>query len=329
MSCVHLHARVSSSRISRWLEGAAAIVPDDMKAVVAVSGPGQVMLPLSIIDTGPAFSISSFSVSSFPLLSNFGGPGPSEDKNMFGHPGISVLEYSGSTEGTEQSVRKTLSLRGRSTVPSTPIAEHDKKSSAGTDGGAGSSALELLQDWIVQDAVEELGSQQRRRGTFINHTPRGFELPTSPKKTEFLKSTEESTNSTTETSVGTEERSMTAIASRRSRQASLIAEIVTEPEDSLSTVPIRLDSAESGVILPSTPPEQTISSTTVLHRQETKISPHIQRSGKRRRRQTPFKITVPKNAIVGRYSPLEPLVAHHRRKASESSVGGRASTGGY
>jgi hypothetical protein len=89
---------------------------------------------------------------------------------MFGHPGISALEYAGHVEAKKKqsTSMSEVSLKRKSTTTT-----HDENPA--TTAGAGPGAYELSPPI---HSIDEFGCQQRKRGTFLNHTPRDFEMRT-------------------------------------------------------------------------------------------------------------------------------------------------------
>ncbi|KAF2017276.1 hypothetical protein BU24DRAFT_490477 [Aaosphaeria arxii CBS 175.79] len=254
---------------------------------------------------------------------------------MFGHPGFSALEFAGGEHLTE---RKTLSLKGKSTVSSTT---YDEKISLPA------VSIELPGSTSPQLSVQEYGGQpqqQRCRGNFMNHTPRVFEIR-SPKLPSFQHSSSETfTDSYTHShknSTG-DKTSSWSQPWRRTPPTTWEIEHMASLE---SEGPHELDSKELDLAMDTLPsasaefheanslssgsrvdqqPNRT-SSTSNHHDvddEEPAITP--QQRGKRVRRQTPYKMVIPKANLNSRHSPLEPLVMHHRRQASQatsSSVG--------
>ncbi|KAF2655476.1 hypothetical protein K491DRAFT_658120 [Lophiostoma macrostomum CBS 122681] len=272
------------------------------------------MLPLTINNIGPEFTVESLAP-------------------MFGHPGISALEYAGTYQ---ELTRKTLSLKGKSTAPS-----HDGNRSSATSTAASEGETSA-------SVVQELSCQQRRRGTFINHTPRTYEMR-SPKRTEFPRNSGEA-SSTPHTSTYNSFRESGSPSAYYQNSQPQIADPTGEVTSGAdNTFPVELDSKEvrlnadveceshahrariqsitsSRASKPATRPLLSIQTSVESRKTARNTSTNDSRkTEKRQRRQTPFKVPVvipiAHSSSIGRYSPLEPLVARHRREASIQSLG--------
>lgn len=254
------------------------------------------MLPLTI-DTGPQFGLESFA-----------------STMSFGHPGISALEFAGSTQKPNTT---TLSLRGKSA------------GSTQDENGALAVKDDAFELEAPRPVLQELSSQQRVRGMFINHTPRNFEIR--PSKLANRQNT--SSYASSEDSKSTSWTKQWHQSPPQDWNPEDIIEKESEhalkEEDNLTLTETRSLVARSHISSSSAagiamPPHLTLPD--ARHSQGTNSGSekrHSQNTGKRRRRQTPFKISSPpktKGSIDGRYSPLEPWVAYHRREASNSSM---------
>ncbi|EAT85220.1 hypothetical protein HBH56_171400 [Parastagonospora nodorum] len=259
---------------------------------------------------------------------------------MFGHPGISALEYAGQVEKMKEQQRKSeTSLKRRSGT-----STQDKTNSS-TTAGAEENTIELSSPLHF---VDEFGCQQRRRGTFINHTPRNYELRSSQAMEMSRPSRAESEN-------------YSRPLSRQSSMASGSPAIASQPAYSPSTnsssfgkrstlnheTVAELDSTEIGmssspeVYMPSRSHRRSLSAphgkiltyepgtaTSVSHPSKdpslrsTSLASHQPRSPekKRQRRQTPFKLITSTQINVPRHAPLEPWVAEHRRKETTETI---------
>jgi hypothetical protein len=82
---------------------------------------------------------------------------------MFGHPGISALEYAGQVE------KKRLSEVLLERTPTTNMPDQNTTAPTTTE-----TELEAGELSPPLHFIDEFGCQQRRRGTFINHTPRNL-----------------------------------------------------------------------------------------------------------------------------------------------------------
>lgn len=99
---------------------------------------------------------------------------------MFGHPGISALEYAGTIEPPrKKSTSVTLSLKRKPTG-----SVHNENTTSPTT--APTAPLDLGKAEPEQ-VIDEFGSPQRRRGTFFNHTPRDFEIRTATQRVEVYR----------------------------------------------------------------------------------------------------------------------------------------------
>ncbi|KAF1851849.1 uncharacterized protein K460DRAFT_273815 [Cucurbitaria berberidis CBS 394.84] len=259
---------------------------------------------------------------------------------MFGHPGISALEYAGSLEATRtKNTSVTLeSLKRKSTT--SPQEEHTTPpTTTGTKLPPESNQSSPVH------FIDEFGVQQRRRGAFVNHTPRGFEMRAS-KTVEVYRPSTASPDNYSRPRISLHANSTSTVHATASRHDD------SSPTDSEKRLtinpgaPIELDATEANS--PSSP--EVYEPSTVLSRRSVSIpmsriltyqpssttyagqytkeasvrsisNPvHKPQEKKRQRRQTPFKIAAPKVVTVARYSPLEPLVAEYRRKASTDTT---------
>jgi hypothetical protein len=263
---------------------------------------------------------------------------------MFGHPGISALEFA----GEHQRARKTLSLKGKAISVATTTTTTSTKKKVSKINDRKDRAAAKLESPKPQ---EEIGLQ-RRRGTFINHTPRNFEMR-SPKRTEFPQTVE--TSPRPHISLGESDEDLHPGASHQSVCGHNVPASSSEQLQP-STLgfwtakgsigvngdsPAELDSRE---VVPDSPGKSTLKMSTsrqnsfassltsrVTGRTSTahsspEIHPHAllersQPSEKRHRRQTPYSVvTSSPKSNNSRFSPLEPWVAHHRRQGTSSTI---------
>lgn len=270
----------------------------------------HLMLPL-LTNTGPEFNLESLAP-------------------MFGHPGISALEYAGSRQ--KDVPKKTISLKGKAVD-----SPHDENRSL----IANADTIEFGSPQLV---VQDLSGHQRRRGTFINHTPRGYEMR-SPKKTEFQPSSNDGSSrpytSSYDSSAGSKTTSWNQHM-QHTRAGSLTASDDIEADVIRS---VDLDSKEMDTPMKGKTEVSTHTSTpaSVSSSQANKAaSQHLQQTNstspdskqttffrfakspknneKRRRRQTPHSITIPQRSTDRRSSPLEPWVERHRQEAARYSL---------
>lgn len=283
----------------------------------------------------------------------------------FGHPGISALEFAGGgtdakdNKGTQSALKNRGKEKGKG---------KERTGSVASTTTSSSSALNL--DGIDYQSIdahlspvspEQLQQQRKKGASFVNHTPRRFELRRKPRNktmglgidttdgapepgtrktaswtqywhqypprdwslSEALKKEGLEMPSETTTVTGSEEPDW---ASQNSRQLLRIEDIpgplssnpvlITPTEQSTSAVSV-------GALPEREIPERvsSVAATTVPPTRYRQKSANNNGKLKRRRRQTPFKIPVTrteslKSMSSGRHSPLEPLVAMHRREAS-------------
>lgn len=275
---------------------------------------------------------SSISSSTDSLLNSF---------PMFGHPGISALEYAGQADAMREENQRLseVSLKRKSTT-----STQDKHANASATAGEEEEAVELSPPLHF---IDEFGCQQRR-GTFINHTPRHFELRLSQPVEVYRPSTR------------AEGENYSRPLSRQSSMASGSPAITSQHGHSPSTnsssfgkrstlnheTVVEFDSTEIGV---TSSPEVYLSSTKSHRRslsephgkvltyqpgaatstnqpckdpslRSTSLPDHQPQEKKRQRRQTPFKLITTKQINVPRYSPMEPWVAEHRRKGATETI---------
>ncbi|KAF1835797.1 hypothetical protein BDW02DRAFT_629336 [Decorospora gaudefroyi] len=196
--------------------------------------------------------------------------------------------------------------------------------------------------------IDEFGCQQRRKGTFLNHTPRDFEMRSS-KAVELYQPSIASTENYSRPRTSYRANSLNNSHSSTSPHAysSSWDSRITETQTIITHgTPVELDSQE--VVSPSSPevyqppakPKRRSSSVpvargltdqpssdTLVGQTSREVSVRSANSvtsrpqdKKRQRRQTPFKVTTPSLTKAPRHAPLEPLVAKHRRKASHDTI---------
>jgi hypothetical protein len=275
------------------------------------------MLRLSV-DTGPEFSLALLSLA--------------ENTVMFGHPGISALEFAGSRE-QRKSVQKTLELRGKATVM-LPVATQDD--SRPLSLSADTAGSEMVQG----EDSQEVSAMQRRRGTFINHTPRTFEMR-SPTRTEFsTRNSKDRSSQAYTSSYSSAEASKTTSSSQQWHKSTPSSPSFQD----MTGNPAELDSKEISCVLSEKPASQSRTSTqpsvgdslastiagtpktlsTSRNSRATTMtasSGYRQNTGKRLRRQTPYKIlTFGSDSRNGPHSPLQPWMAQRDNVAIESST---------
>lgn len=262
---------------------------------------------------------------------------------MFGHPGISALEYAGSLEAArKRNTSETLESSNRKSTAST----QDRNSTPPTTAGVDSFGTDVSPSL---NYIDEFGCQQRRRGTFLNHTPREFEMRP-PKNVEVY---QPSRSSSSENYSRPRSSYHATSGDARHLYASQYA-YCPSPDSQLDVKsinvnvsdPVELDFKQ---MISSTTPD-LYSQPTVPHRRSfsvpldkvvtnqprSVILPEQQAHGisiqstnspisypqekKRQRRQTPFKISSPKPVTVPHHAPLEPWVTQHRRQVGTDNT---------
>ena len=254
---------------------------------------------------------------------------------MFGHTGWSALEYAGAFE--EARLRNTSatseSLKRKSTA-STQDENTTPPSTAGTQltGSDLSSPVHF---------IDEFGCQQRPKGTFLNHTPRDFEMQISRPGSARTSQGNCSRPRTSHSDISTDKDHTCTNPHAYSPSAGSYvsdAHVMDRPKAPLELDPKEIPSPASQEIYQSSEKQTRRSSSVPTARiltyepRSTISSGYTSRDDsigcasspvsrlqdqKRQRRQTPFKIANPKTA---RHAPLEPLVAKHRRKASHDTL---------
>lgn len=260
---------------------------------------------------------------------------------MFGHPGISALEYAGQVEEAikEEARLSQASLKRKS---GTSTADHQTVLSTSIDPELDAGDLSPPLHFI-----DEFGCQQRRRGTFINHTPRNFEMRSSQPIEVYRPTRAESENYS---------RPLSRQSSMASGSLANMSQHGHSPSSNSGTFGTRsnlnhdevaeLDSTEVGV---ASPPEAHVP-TSKAHRRSlsapliqaptyrsggttsskepsqdlslrsTSLTNHQPKELKRQRRQTPYKIVTSRSVSSPRHAPLEPFVAKHRWKEMTQPV---------
>jgi hypothetical protein len=260
---------------------------------------------------------------------------------MFGHPGISALEYAGQVDAMREEKRLSeIALKRKSEI-NTQDQNTNTPDVTGTE-------KEVDEDSPPLHFIDEFGCQQRKRGTFMNHTPRSFEMRSSHTLEVYRPSRAESENYSRPLS---RQSSMAGGSPATTGQHGHSSSINSGTFGNRSTLNhndvAELDSTEIGlssspeVYVPSTkshrrslsaPPSRVLTyqpGVTSTPRQPsrelsfrgTSLPNHHPQEKKRQRRQTPFKLNTSKHTAVSRHAPLEPLVAEHRRKEKAETIG--------
>jgi hypothetical protein len=256
---------------------------------------------------------------------------------MFGHTRWSVLEYAGMLE---ESCKTNTSVTSESLKRKSTAWTQDENTSP-TTAGTQSTGYDLSPPVHF---IDEFGCQQRRKGTFPNHTPRAFEMQSTKLFNVYQPSgTAKENYSRPRTSHGTHSFSNNrTTTSSHAYNSSTVFHTAGESTPNEFGNAIQPDSKEISsssspkVYQPSAKPRRRSSSVPLARvltyePRSTFSSEHVGRDTsirsasspvsrpqdkKRQRRQTPFKVTIPS----ARHAPLEPLVAKHRRKASYDTM---------
>lgn len=196
--------------------------------------------------------------------------------------------------------------------------------------------------------VDEFACQQRRRGTFVNHTPREFEMRSSKTAEVYQPSITSSENySRPRISCQTSPTITNPVSERHYGYTSSIDSHTAETGLTINHgAPIELEATEATSISPANiyKPSKTmhrrsmsepINGDDAYQPYSTPATGHNSREAsvrsvsnsiqkpqekKRQRRQTPFQIMSPKSTNVPRHAPLEPWVAEHRRKGTKDTT---------
>ncbi|KAH7090503.1 hypothetical protein FB567DRAFT_437585 [Paraphoma chrysanthemicola] len=257
---------------------------------------------------------------------------------MFGHPGISALEYAGQVR--KQSICLSEGSLKRKSSASAPEEQTTPPSSAGT---------ETVAEEVTPPVhyVDEFGCQQRRRGTFINHTPRNFELRSSKAAEVYRPSGRGSENYSRPLS---RQGSMASTSPALSSQAGHVSPVATacfdqgaahehhamaeaeSPASGLSSSPEAHERSKSHRRSFSAPLSKILTylpSDAILADQVSRgssfrsssTSDYHPQDSKRQRRQTPFRLATAKQIHIPRHAPIEPFVAKHRQKEEVDAIG--------
>ncbi len=268
---------------------------------------------------------------------------------MFGHPGISALEYAGTlAETKEQSRRASVPLLPSLKRKSTAETHNDNTNST---PAAATIALETRLSLAPVHYIDEFGAQRKRKDMFVNHTPRDFDTR-APQNVEVYRPSTSSSNE------NYSRPRINSLASRRSSTGPALEQkrLTVNPGS-----PFELDSTEVGVasspkMFTSSPPmspevyrpmaappqRRSISSpmTKIITYQPRQARAVISNTHQKRevlvrgtnkpdydmkekkqpRRQTPYKVTAPPANTGLPYASLEPWVAKHERNASRSDT---------
>lgn len=259
----------------------------------------------------------------------------------FGHPRISALEYAGQVGAMrKQSTSVSEVLLKRKSTAST----HREKTRPPTTAGSELEASELSPPVHF---IDEFGCQQRRRGTFINHTPRDFEMRPSkmvevyrPSRTDnenysrplSRQGSHVSTSPMLASQLGNSRIHPYTMGKALNISGGMPAEFDSVEVSSTSSPDVFMPSSKSNRRSMSAPPskvlmyEPSVTSPTTQPGREpslrsTSLGSHPPQEKKRQRRQTPFKIAPPKQRDGPRHAPMEPWVAEHPRRDTIEAIG--------
>ncbi|KAH6870278.1 hypothetical protein BKA58DRAFT_173846 [Alternaria rosae] len=260
---------------------------------------------------------------------------------MFGNVRWSVLEYTGTLGET---CKMNTSVSSESLKRNSTASTQDENTPPTTAGtpptGYGLSPPVYF--------IDESGCQQRRKGSFLNHTPRDIEMRSSkpldvyqpskkfkenysrPRTSQGFRSLSNNRIATSSRACSSSTASHTARGSTKIESRDAI-ELASKESSSPSSLEVYQPSARPNRRSSSVPlarvltyePYSTLSSECVGRNASigsASIPISRPKDKKRQRRQTPFKVTMPTLTIAARHAPLEPLVAKHRRKASYDTM---------
>lgn len=259
---------------------------------------------------------------------------------MFGHPGISALEYAGTLAAFKENNRRasvtSASLKRKSTAET-----HNENTT--TTIPAATGKFETALPFSPVHYIDEFGAQRKRKDMFVNHTPRNFDMR-APHNVDVYRPSTSSSN---------ENYSRPRMNGRNSRSSSAGPYATGKRLTVNPGAPFELDSREVG--LASSPPmspevyrpmaapphRRSMSSpmTKIItyqprqvraivsnshHKREVRVRStstpdHDQKERKQSRRQTPYKVTNPNASTSAPYASPEPWVAKYERNTSETN----------
>ncbi|KAF2465960.1 uncharacterized protein BDR25DRAFT_238429 [Lindgomyces ingoldianus] len=242
---------------------------------------------------------------------------------MFGHPGISAMEFAG-TQDQQQRLAKRKAVGWKTLIGKRTSPTHDDNTAEPQPASANMYEAETGELHTVLQ--HELSCQQRRRGMFMNHTPRKFEIEA--KKQESQRGSEEVLSRAGTSCLGSEKGdSFTPLLQDwelagfgcqeqdpvRKRTNEILSREQTEyPESSFA------NSLAGKLTRPS-----PLDFSTPNNSQKVELgASNEDRQGpeKRRRRQSPYRDCAPVSPIASRSSPLEPFIAQYSREETGSST---------
>lgn len=259
---------------------------------------------------------------------------------MFGHPGISALEYAGSLQAARK--RSTSEIMEPPQRMSTILTRDDNTTPPTTaDSEPTGSGLSPVVHYI-----DEFGCQQRRRGAFLNHTPRHFEMrspvevyrPSTAFNENYsrpITSYQATPGDNSHAYAGQHIYHMSTDLASTEKRMTINPEAPAELDLNEVASTMRLE-----VYRPSANPHRRSTSmplTRIVTHQPRSIflsdqqgqedsvrsttnSVAYPQEKKRQRRQTPFKIGSPKSTNAPRHASMEPWVAEHRRRGTNDTV---------
>ncbi|KAF2130862.1 hypothetical protein P153DRAFT_287670 [Dothidotthia symphoricarpi CBS 119687] len=254
---------------------------------------------------------------------------------MFGHPGISALEYAGVVEETRKK-NTSLSASLKCKTSSSALDENTVPSTAAETDPVKAEQVQF---------IAEFGCQQRRRGKFVNHTPRNFEMRTTQRVDIYGSARPESENySRPRASIQVNSDDTRHPSTNQHGYGSLSGSRTAEKRITLNRgAPVELDSKE--IILETAPrvyrpsievhrrsvstpkarvavyPSRTAASLRCLRGEvnvRSSSATHHRQPEETQQSQTPYKNPIHGSRNGARHAPLEPLVALHMRKEADS-----------
>ncbi|ORY12336.1 hypothetical protein BCR34DRAFT_600719 [Clohesyomyces aquaticus] len=252
---------------------------------------------------------------------------------MFGHPGISAWEFAGThTQKREAAQQETEKLEIRKTMEVKRTSSTHYDNSAETETVANVGTADNPAQLATTVSHQELSCQQRRRGTFVNHTPRKFEIAAVKKWERQRVSGELYSRDGTIYGQGSEEGGSFEVAPFLHHWNFGFEEPKDKEQDPvrkktneiLSRSQFEYDGeSTAGVMLGRIPRPAPLKISTSRNGQENERESSIEgklQTLKCQRRQTPYRMIPPTSSSRSRHSPLEPFVAWHRREGTGSSV---------
>lgn len=265
---------------------------------------------------------------------------------MFGHPGISALEYAGTLAAAkEQSHRASVtctSLKRKSTAET-----HDENTNTATPAAV-DTRFDARLPLAPVHYIDESGTQRKRKDMFVNHTPRNFDMR-APQIPEVYRPSTSSSNenysrpriNSRSSSIGPtlEQKRLTVNPGTPFELDSTEVGVASSPKMSVSSPPMSPEVYRPMALPPhrrsiSSPmtkvityqPRQARAIISHSHQKRdicvrnTSTPNHDLKEKKQSRRQTPYKVVGPMANTSLPYASLEPWVAKHERNAASSDT---------